>query len=259
MPYEKKSQPANGQEGTESGPPIILDDTAWVLEWASTKEPVEFKHKEWIEVNDLRIRKVPYLAICKYCDEDEDENEDAFLLCYCDEAWEVITSTNCKSIEEARTRAETDYRNISSQWIKMDTTEEQAKAAFYKGKSIFLFFGRLITNSVCTVIVAVDLCRYLLNPEIPPNLWRISICTIILLILNPLKRVISVSFMVCGVAGGVILVNVGMQLFDYQFFSTPLPLTSDEYLYRAGVSVCLLSISAFQIWRTRKKEARFIV
>lgn len=117
----------------ELNPPIMLDYTAWVLEWAPTREPVLFKNRTWTFIGNERERlgKVPYLAICKNLEEDK------FMLCYCNEAWEIVSPIWYDSIEKAKKRAEIDYQNISQQWIKTNTTEEQAKTYLVETYDIF--------------------------------------------------------------------------------------------------------------------------
>jgi len=118
---------------TMKPPPIIGD--AHVLEYAVVGDAV-FTGTLCLYVNGVRLGAVPCLAICESFDRDE------ISLLHCDEEWDVegiqawrrSASADVSSVEEIKKRAERYYSGISSKWLKLDVSLEDAEA--YKASLI---------------------------------------------------------------------------------------------------------------------------
>jgi hypothetical protein len=107
-------------------PPIIGD--ARVLEYAVVGEAV-FTDTLCLYVNGVRLGAVPCLAICESFDTDE------LSLLHCDEEWDIKgiqawrrSADDVSSVEEVKRRAERYYAGISSKWLKLDVSLEDAEA-----------------------------------------------------------------------------------------------------------------------------------
>ena len=112
-----------------AAPPPVLAGTR-VLEYAIVDETVVFTGRLHLYVDSQRLGPVPRLAICQAFDSDE------LLLFHCDDAWETLgveawngpDDGQTGSIEDVKRSAENYYSGISSHWIALSVTLEQARA-----------------------------------------------------------------------------------------------------------------------------------
>ena len=113
-------------------PPPVLAGTR-VLEYAIVDETVVFTGRLHLYVDGERLGPVPRLAICQSFESDE------LLLFYCDDEWQTVgveawngpEDGQKGGIEDAKRSAENCYSGISSRWIALNITEEEARA-FYE-------------------------------------------------------------------------------------------------------------------------------
>ncbi len=112
-------------------PPPVLASTR-VLEYAIVDETVVFTGRLHLYVDSVRLGPVPRLAICQSFDSDE------LWLFYCDDEWQTIGAQawnspddgQTGSIEDVKRSAENYYSGISSRWIALNVTFEEAKALY---------------------------------------------------------------------------------------------------------------------------------
>jgi len=113
-------------------PPILAG--ARVLEYAIVDETVVFTGRLQLYNDSERFGPLPRLAICQAFGSDE------LLLFYCNDSWETLgvetwngpDDGQTGSIEDVKRSAENYYNGISSCWIALDVTEEEAKALYEK-------------------------------------------------------------------------------------------------------------------------------
>ena len=105
-----------------SPPPVI--DTARVIAHASTEAPVKWTGRQRLYVGEQLLRAVPRLAICQNISGPPTD----FLLFHCDETWTVLGVTGAKTLEGAKESAEAAYNGVSSRWVTVDVSPEDAEA-----------------------------------------------------------------------------------------------------------------------------------
>jgi hypothetical protein len=111
-------------------PPVLAG--ARVLEYAIVDETMAFTGRLHLYRDDERVGRVPRLAICREFDDGQ------FLLVHCSEDWEVLgvqpwngpTAEDISSIDDVKRWAESYYIGISSQWISLDVSLEDARAYY---------------------------------------------------------------------------------------------------------------------------------
>ena len=112
-----------------SAPPPVLAG-ARVLEYAIVDEAVTFTGRLHLYCGNERIGRVPCLAICREFDDGQ------YLLVHCGEDWEALGVEAWNgpfaqvpgSVDEVKLRAETYYAGLSSKWVKLDVSPEDAWA-----------------------------------------------------------------------------------------------------------------------------------
>lgn len=109
-------------------PPALAG--ARVLEYAIVDEAVVFTGRLHLYSGDERVGRVPRLAICQEFDEGK------FLLVHCSEDWEVLgiqawngpIAEKVFSVDDVKRKAEHYYTGLSSKWVKLDVSLEDAQA-----------------------------------------------------------------------------------------------------------------------------------
>src|SRR5215469_9853539 len=91
-------------------PPPVLDGGR-LLAYAIVDGSIVHTSKSTLYVDGKLLGRVPKLAICQSQDTTET------LLLFCDEGWNSLGAVACASMDEARKRAESEYRGIESKWI----------------------------------------------------------------------------------------------------------------------------------------------
>jgi hypothetical protein len=94
---------------------------ARLLEYARVDRGVTHVPEAALLVGRKKLRRVPRLAIGHSVDSDE------FLLFFCDNRWNPLGVAACKSRDDAKRRAEREYRGIASRWIELDAAKRRAK------------------------------------------------------------------------------------------------------------------------------------
>src|ERR1700679_2337429 len=99
-------------------PTQIFEDTE-LLAYVAVPKSARFTGRLHLYVDGERLGAVPFLAICKPCD------EEGLLLIHCDSAWEPlgIQAWNgpdvepIKSVGEMKTQAEMYYEGLLPHWV----------------------------------------------------------------------------------------------------------------------------------------------
>jgi len=112
-----------------SAPPPVLAG-ARVLEYAIVDETVVFTGRLHLYSGNERIGRVPRLAICREFDDGQ------YLLVHCGEDWEALgvqawngpLARGPASVDEVKQRAESYYAGLSSRWIRLEVSLEDAEA-----------------------------------------------------------------------------------------------------------------------------------
>ena len=89
-------------------PPII--DAAKVVAFAIVGPDREFNAAKALWVGDVRVGRVPKLAITEGSDASD------FLVLFCDEEWRSIAIVGAKSLDDAKHRASAFYPDIQDAW-----------------------------------------------------------------------------------------------------------------------------------------------
>jgi hypothetical protein len=100
-------------------PPPVLD-SARVLGYAVLDESVIYSGHSSLFVNGKELGPVPCLAIC------QGSNGDGILLLHCSRDWTVLGVAEYPSVDEAKNRAERIYPGLSTHWIGLHVTKEEA-------------------------------------------------------------------------------------------------------------------------------------
>ena len=100
-------------------PPIAAEDGC-LRAYAFVNESIVYVNKGLLYVNGELLGRVPRLAIY------ESFHAPEWTLLFCDDDWNPLGVTVLASLEEARKRAESEYRGISGKWIDADVTIEEA-------------------------------------------------------------------------------------------------------------------------------------
>jgi hypothetical protein len=106
----------NEHREQQSPPPIL--DSARTLWYAVKDEDVIFTDRIHLFVGEERLGEVSYLAICENYNEPND-----ILLLFCDSEWNCKGVIGCKSVEEAKIKAEKGYEGISSKWVHAEASK----------------------------------------------------------------------------------------------------------------------------------------
>jgi len=112
-----------------STPPPVLAG-ARVLEYVIVDETVVFTGRLHLYSGNERIGRVPCLAICREFDDGQ------YLLVHCGEDWEALgvqawngpLARGPASVDEVKLRAESYYAGLSSRWIRLEVSLEDAQA-----------------------------------------------------------------------------------------------------------------------------------
>ncbi|RNC66338.1 MAG: hypothetical protein ED859_16465 [Desulfuromonadales bacterium] len=108
----------NGRREQKSPPPIL--ESARTLWYAVKDEEVIFTDRINLYVGEEKLCEVPCLAICEnYCEPND------ILLLFCDAEWNSKGAIGCKSVEEAKAKAEKGYKGISSKWVHAEASKEE--------------------------------------------------------------------------------------------------------------------------------------
>jgi hypothetical protein len=91
-------------------PPAILD-SCQVLVYALVDEAVTYTGKSLVFHDGRKVDPALHLAIALNLFEDD------FLLCRCNDVWDVLGVSGHTSLDEARHSAERAYRGISAKWV----------------------------------------------------------------------------------------------------------------------------------------------
>ena len=84
-------------------------------------DDIEYRRWGAHYVDDRLLEKVPRLAICLNLGKDIGP-----LLFHCDEEWEVLGTSGAESIDAVKARAEKNYPGVSTRWIDVNTSVEEA-------------------------------------------------------------------------------------------------------------------------------------
>ena len=93
-----------------------------VLAYAVVDGSVEFSGRTLLFVDGKELGPVERLAICKSQDDPD------YLLVHCNKRWDAKGVSAYASMEEAKSKAESIYRGLSSHWIDPQVSEEAAEA-----------------------------------------------------------------------------------------------------------------------------------
>jgi ClpX C4-type zinc finger len=99
-------------------PPVI--DSARVLAYALVDD---IPYCKWgaLYSGDKLIEHVPCLAICVNLG-----NDIGPLLFHCDDQWQVLGTSGAATVEAVKERAERNYPGVSSRWVEVNTSIEDA-------------------------------------------------------------------------------------------------------------------------------------
>lgn len=100
-------------------PPPFLD-SAHVLVYAVLDESVSYSGHSSLFINGKELGPVPCLAIC------QGPNDSGVLLFHCSGDWTVLGAAGYPSLTEAKDRAERIYPDLSTHWIELHVTKEEA-------------------------------------------------------------------------------------------------------------------------------------
>lgn len=100
-------------------PPPVLNG-ARVLTYAAIDDSVIYVGRAILHVDGELLGAVSQLAIC------QNFSAKTVLLLYCDDEWNSLGVTECGSINEAKERSEVEYRGVSTKWLDMNISEEEA-------------------------------------------------------------------------------------------------------------------------------------
>ena len=106
---------------SELDKPPLATDGSRLRAYAVVDESIAYANKGLLYVNGELLERVPRLAIYEALHAPE------YMLLFCDDDWEPLGVTVLASLEEARTRAESDYHGISGKWIDANVTVEEAE------------------------------------------------------------------------------------------------------------------------------------
>lgn len=99
-------------------PPPVLDG-ARLLAYAIVDETVTHTGSSTLYVDGKPIGAVPCLAIVQ-------QETGGVLLLFCDEQWDSIGVVECSSLAEAQTRADSEYKGLSTTWVNANVSEQEA-------------------------------------------------------------------------------------------------------------------------------------
>jgi len=103
-------------------PPPVLN-FARVLAYAILDESVQWTGRQTLFYDGRQVGPVPCLSLCQ----NTWENHTDILLFHCNAEWEVLGASSAPSLEEAQDSAENAYRGVSTKWIMLNTSEEDAR------------------------------------------------------------------------------------------------------------------------------------
>jgi hypothetical protein len=109
-------------------PPVI--DCARVISYSNVDSTVSWTGRQVLYVGNDRIGPVPKIAICQNLNGPLTD----FLLCFCDEDWHVKGVTTRQTVEELKETAERWYSGISSKWVDLHISREEAESWFRENK-----------------------------------------------------------------------------------------------------------------------------
>jgi len=100
-------------------PPPVLH-SARVLAYAFVDD-IEYRKSGSLFVDGKLLEKVPRLAICTNLGKDIGP-----MLFHCDEEWNPVGTSGAGSIGQIKADAERNYPGVSSRWVDLNTTVEDA-------------------------------------------------------------------------------------------------------------------------------------
>ena len=92
-------------------PPAVID-CCRVLFYAEVDETVTYTGRGCVITDGKVVDPAPRLAIA------ENLYEDDYLVCRCDNAWNVLGVAAYDSVEKAKVRTENSYAGITSKWLQ---------------------------------------------------------------------------------------------------------------------------------------------
>jgi ClpX C4-type zinc finger len=101
-----------------SVPPPALEG-ARLLAYAIVDGTVTHAGNSTLCVDGKLMGAVPCLAICQ-------QKAEAVLLLFCDEEWNSLGVVECSSLVEAKKRAESEYKGLSTKWVSANVSAEDA-------------------------------------------------------------------------------------------------------------------------------------
>jgi len=103
----------------QSPPPPVLHN-ARVLSYAYVDD---IQYRKWgsLFVGGELLEKVPRLAICTNLGKDIGP-----MLFHCDEDWNPLGTSGAGSVDEVKADAERNYPGVSTRWVDVSTTVEEA-------------------------------------------------------------------------------------------------------------------------------------
>src|SRR5439155_1297336 len=104
---------------TREPPPPVLD-SARVIAYAFVGD---IPYRKWsaLYVGEKLLEHVPRLAICVNLGKDVGS-----LLFHCDDEWTVLGTSGAETVEAAKQRAEKNYPGVSSRWVEVNVSLEDA-------------------------------------------------------------------------------------------------------------------------------------
>ena len=117
---------------------LIAIDGAQVLAYAILDKSVVHAGKSTLHVDGKPLGPVPRLAI------GENRAEGNTLLFFCDKDWTALGVTACATLDEAKDRAEAEYRGVAGKWVHLHVPAEEARRYLEEEwpEQIYAFCGK---------------------------------------------------------------------------------------------------------------------
>ena len=128
--------------GMDAPPPVL--QLARVIAYAAVDSSVRWTGRQKLFVGDELLGAVPRLALCQNISGPVGN----VLLFHCNDQWEVLGVSGGPTVEDAKAVAERAYEGITSKWVHMDVSPQEADQWIRTNHSEVIcgFCGKLPTD-----------------------------------------------------------------------------------------------------------------